>query len=120
MKFVAPNRKLAHTLYLEADGAMLQTRDTVSEHRSLWKENKLGMAFSTDRFLRWIDKHGVPQRRILKKEFTSLIGTNEDFKLYFYSLAIRNGHGIYKNTILSSDRATWIRLMNEELFDKCQ
>jgi hypothetical protein len=105
-KLVAPNHKLAHTLYLEVDGAMLQTRDIVSEHRSLWKENKLGMAFSTDHFLRWIDKHGVPQHRILKKEFISLIGTNEYFKLPFYSLAIRNCHGVYKNTILLSDGAT--------------
>ncbi|MDR1296120.1 MAG: hypothetical protein LBO05_01855 [Deltaproteobacteria bacterium] len=119
-KFVAPDHKLAHTLYLEVGGAMLQTRDTVSEHGSLWMENKLGMAFSTDHFLRWIDKHGVPQHRILKKEFISLIGTNENFKLHLYSLAIRNGYGIYKNTVLLSDGATWIRLMKEELFDNCQ
>ncbi|MDR1297020.1 MAG: hypothetical protein LBO05_06545 [Deltaproteobacteria bacterium] len=33
---------------------------------------------------------------------------------------IGNGHGIYKNTVLLSDGATWIRLMKEELFDNCQ
>ncbi|MDR1297674.1 MAG: hypothetical protein LBO05_09965 [Deltaproteobacteria bacterium] len=110
---MAPNHKLAHALYLEVDGAMPRTGDTASGHGSLWRENKLGMAFSTDNFLRWIDKHGVPQHRILKKEFISLIGTNEDFKLPFYSLAIRNGYDIYKNTVLLSDGATWIRLIKE-------
>jgi hypothetical protein len=87
------------------------------EKGSSWKENKLGLAFSTDNFLYWTDKHGNKQHRILKKEFTALIGTATDFKKHFYSLALRNGYGKYKNTVMLSDGATWIRNMKNELFD---
>ena len=118
-KFVEQTTKLNSTLYLEVDGAMIQTREKNSLGSS-WKENKLGMAFSSDHFLNWVDMHGVPQHKILKKEFTSLIGTNEDFKKHFYSLAVRNGYGKYKNLVLLSDGATWIRSMKDELFHNCQ
>jgi hypothetical protein len=87
------------------------------EKASSWKENKLAMAFSTDNFLKWVDKHGVSQHRICKKEFTTLIGSAEDFKKHFYSLAVKNGYGNYKDTVLLSDGATWIRKMKDELFD---
>jgi hypothetical protein len=120
-KFKESTQKENHTLYLEVDGAMVPTREKDEKGGSAWKENKLGMAFSTDNFLNWVDKHGEHQHRILKKEFMPLIGTAENFTPLFYALALRNGYGTYKNTVLLSDGATWIRSMKEQLFgDSCQ
>jgi hypothetical protein len=114
-----PKTKIDHILYLEADGAMVATREK-DEKGSIWKENKLGMAFSTDNFLNWTDKHGKLQHRILKKEFTALIGSSDDFKKLMFTLALRNGYGRYKQTVILSDGATWIRNMKDEFFPDAQ
>jgi hypothetical protein len=37
-----------------------------------------------------------------------------------FSLAVRNGYGKYKETVLIGDGATWIRSMKEELFPDAQ
>jgi hypothetical protein len=37
-----------------------------------------------------------------------------------WSLAFRNGYGIYSQTILLSDGASWIRNMKEEIFPDAQ
>jgi hypothetical protein len=83
---------------------------------SEWKKNKLCLAFSTDNILNWTDKYGVKQYKILKKEFTALIGTALDFMEPFYSLAVRNGYYKYKNTILLSDGSLWIENIKSILF----
>jgi len=84
-----PTTKIDRILYLEADGAMTATREK-DEKGSVWKENKLGIAFSTDIFLNWTDKPVKLQHRILKKEFTALIGSSDDFKKFMFTLALRN------------------------------
>ncbi|MDR3203719.1 MAG: hypothetical protein LBV23_03090 [Deltaproteobacteria bacterium] len=117
--FREQKKQINHNLYLEVDGVMFRTREK-DEQGSTWKENKLGLAFSTDNMLFWTDKHGKKQHRLLKKEYISIIGTIDEFKKPLYSLAIRNGYGKYKNTILLSDGATWIRNQNKELFRNVQ
>jgi hypothetical protein len=112
--------KIAHTLYLEVDGAMVQTREKNEQESSSWKENKLGMAFSSNNIKFWTDKHGQRQHQILEREYTSIIGSAEEFKKYFYLLALKNGYGKYKNNVLLSDGATWIRNMKNELFGNIQ
>jgi hypothetical protein len=111
--------KSNHTLYLEVDGAMLPTRQE-NIKGSVYKENKLGMAFSTDNIYWWKDKNGDRQHRILKKEFTSLIGDSDSFTKLMLLLAIKNGYGNYKNTVLISDGATWIRSMKDFIFPDAQ
>jgi hypothetical protein len=118
-KLAFPDQKYEHTLFLEVDGAMLPTREE-GKKGVVYKENKLGMAFSSDNFTWWTDKHGKKQHRIDKREYTSLLGDNLEFKKLMFSLAIRNGYGKYKNTVLISDGATWIRNMKEELFPDAQ
>jgi hypothetical protein len=123
-RLVFPERKKNHTLYLQCDGAMIATRpdsedkDEPDEQAkgAIWKENKLGLAFSSDNIHYWIDKHGKRQHAINKREYTALIGNSEEFSKLMLSLAVRNGYGIYKNTILISDGATWIRNMKEIYF----
>jgi len=102
-------------LYIEPDGSSLNTRHKDKTGTS-WRENKLGVVFSSDNIHIWTDKHGKRQHQINKREYISYIGTVEEFKKHLLACAIRNGYGKYKETILLSDGATWIRKMKEELF----
>lgn len=106
-------------LYIETDGATLNTRQK-DENGSSWRENKLGEVFSSDCIRWWTDKHGKPQHTLTHKEYVSYIGPAEDFKKHLLACAIRNGYGSYKETVLLSDGATWIRNMKEELFPDAQ
>ncbi|MDR3135113.1 MAG: hypothetical protein LBU69_03350 [Deltaproteobacteria bacterium] len=114
-----PKNKSKQTLYLEVDGAMLPTRQE-GEKGTVYKENKHGIAFSTDNIYWWKDKHGDRQHRIMKKEFTSLIGDSNFFSKFMFLMAIKNGYGRYQNTVLISDGATWIRNMKEFIFPDAQ
>ena len=106
-------------LYLETDGAALNTR-FLDENGSTWRENKLGLAFSSDNIHTWKDKKGTLCHQIQKREYISYIGSVEEFKKHFFALARRNGYGRYKETVLLSDGATWIRSLKEELFPDAQ
>jgi hypothetical protein len=114
-----PDKKKDYTLYLEVDGAMFPTRQE-GKKGTIYKENKLGMAFSTDNLFWWTDKHGYRQHRITKREYTALIGDSDDFTKLMFSLASKNGYGKYKTTVLLSDGATWIRNMKNYIFPDAQ
>jgi hypothetical protein len=114
-----PSSKDQGVLYLEVDGAMLPTRQD-GQKGTIYKENKLGMVFSDDNIYRWKDKHGNQQHKILKREYTALIGDNENFQKLLFNLALKNGYGCYKNTVIISDGATWIRNMKDLLFPDSQ
>jgi hypothetical protein len=103
------------TLYIETDGAALNTRHK-NEDNSTWRENKLGVVFSSDNIRRWTDKHGDKQHRIQKREYVSYLGSCNEFKKHLLSCAIKNGYGSYKKTVIISDGATWIRNIREEIF----
>jgi len=102
-------------LYIETDGATLNTRHK-DETGSTWRENKLGVIFSSDNIHSWTDKHNEKQHRIQKREYVSYIGPCGEFKKHLLSCALKNGYGSYKKTILISDGATWIRNLREEVF----
>jgi hypothetical protein len=106
-------------LYIETDGAVLNTRHKDSNN-STWRENKLGVVFSSDNIHTWTDKHGNRQHRIKKREYTSYIGSVSEFKKHLLACAVRNGYGLYEKTVILSDGATWIRNMSEELFPDAQ
>jgi hypothetical protein len=114
-----PERRKAGTLYLETDGAALNTR-TKDSDGSTWRENKLGVAFSSDNIRHWTDARGDRQHKVLKREYASFIGNSSEFKAHMLALAIRNGYGLYGNTVILSDGATWIRNMKNELFPDSQ
>lgn len=107
------------TLYIEADGAALNTREK-NEDGSTWRENKLGEVFSTDNIHYWTDKKGERQHRIEKREYVSYLGAAEGFKTHLFACALKNGYGQYEDTVVVSDGATWIRKMVEELFPDAQ
>ena len=114
-----PSRKKKGVLYIETDGATLNTRSK-DEEGSSWRENKLGIVFSSDNIYTWTNKKGEEQRQINKREYVAYIGSASDFKKHLLSCALKNGYGQYEKTILISDGATWIRNMREELFPDSQ
>jgi len=106
-------------LYIETDGASLNTRQKDNDG-STWRENKLGVVFSSDNIYSWTDKHGDHQRQLRKREYVSYIGSVTEFRKHLITCAIRNGYGVYKETVILSDGATWIRNMAEEFFPDAQ
>jgi len=102
-------------LYIQADGAALNTR-TKNNEGSTWRENKLGVVFSSDNVKRTVNKKGGTESDILKKEYTSYVGSCIQFKMHLFACAIRNGYGQYKETVLLSDGASWIKNIADELF----
>jgi hypothetical protein len=106
-------------LYIQTDGAALNTR-LQDEDGSTWRENKLGEVFSSKNIRYWTDHKGIRQHQILKKEYISYVGSASEFKKHLFALALRGGYGRYKNTVIISDGATWIRNMAEELFPDAQ
>jgi hypothetical protein len=106
-------------LYIQADGAALNTR-LKDEEGSTWRENKLGEVFSSRDIYYWTDNKGKRQHQIRKKEYISYIGAASEFKKHLLACAIRGGYGRYKETVVLSDGATWIRNMVEELFPDAQ
>jgi hypothetical protein len=118
-KLSFPERKKPGVLYIETDGAALNTREKDSDGSS-WRENKLGIVFSSDNIHFWADKKGGRQHRIEKREYTSYVGGVDEFKKHLFACAMRNGYGSYGETVILSDGATWIRNMEEELFPDAQ
>ena len=102
-------------LYIQADGATLNTRSK-NDAGSSWRENKLGMVFSSDNIRKTVNKKGEIVSKILKKEYTSYIGRAQEFRKYLFACAIRNGYGSYRETVLLSDGAVWIKNIGDELF----
>jgi hypothetical protein len=118
-KLSFPARKQEGVLYIEVDGAALNTRQR-DEHGSTWRENKLGVVFSSDNIRCWTDKHGQPQHKINKKEYVSYVGSVQEFQKHLFACALRNGYGSFGKTVLISDGAAWIRNMKEQLFPDSQ
>ena len=102
-------------LYVQTDGAALNTR-VKDDNGSTWRENKLGMVFSSDNIKTTINKKGEKVSVIRKKEYTSYVGGVDEFKKHLFACAVRNGYGRYQTTVILSDGATWIRNMCDELF----
>jgi hypothetical protein len=79
-------------------------------------ENKLGMVFPSDDFIKWRDNKGVLQHKIGKREYIAYLGVAEEFKKHLFAVALENGYGSHQQTILLSDGATWTLNMKNELF----
>lgn len=106
-------------LYIQTDGAALNTRHKDNDG-STWRENKLGEVFSSKDIRYWTDKKGKRRHQIIKKEYVSYVGAAAEFKKHLLACAIRGGYGQFKESVILSDGATWIRNMAEELFADAQ
>lgn len=106
-------------LYLEADGAALNTR-IEGDDGSTWRENKLGVVFSSDNLYYWTGGDGRRHHQVREREYISYIGSVPEFKKHFLACALRNGYGKYRQTVLLSDGAHWIANMAQEIFPDAQ
>lgn len=102
-------------LYIQLDGATLNTRQQ-NDSGSTWRENKLGVVFSSDNIVTRINKKGEKHNTITRREYTSYLGGVGQFKKHLYSCAAKNGYGKYKTAVVISDGAPWIRKMCDEVF----
>jgi hypothetical protein len=129
-KLKLPEKKFNHILYIQIDGAMVNTRankdkdEPEDKNVSSWHENKMALIYSSDnvRITGRIIKNGKSEDRhsIKKKAYTSYVGEVSEFKKLVFSCALEHGYGEYKQTVLLSDGATWIRNLKEELFPDAQ
>ena len=77
-------RDLDGVLYLETDGAALLTR-LKNEDGSVWRENKLGIAFTSDTLIKWRSrKDGQARCRIGRREYVSFIRCGGRFQTAFF------------------------------------
>jgi len=107
------------TLYIQTDGAALNTR-LKDDSGSTWRENKLGLVFSSKDIRYWTDHKGDRQHQILRREYISYVGSVSEFKKHLLACSLRNGYGQFKETVLLSDGATWTRGMVDEIFPDVQ
>jgi len=106
-------------LYIQTDGAALNTR-LKDEVGSTWRENKLCEVFSSKDIHYWTDKKGKRQHQIIKKEYITYLGSASEFKKHLLACALRCGYNLYKNTVILSDGASWIRNIAMEIFPDAQ
>ena len=99
------------TLYIQADGAAVNTR-IEDENGSTWKENKIGIFFSDNDMYKRKDKSNI----INHKEYVSYIGNVETFKMLVFAKAVELKYWEYESVVFISDGATWLRNMIDELF----
>lgn len=105
----------AFTLYLETDGAMFNTRGKNKEGSS-WKENKLALAFRSDKLITGIDKEGKPVKRLGEREYITTTAGVDKLRERFLALAIRNGLMDAYSVVILSDGAPWIRNTRKQYF----
>ena len=111
------SRKQEDILYIEMDGAMVNTREkNESDKQSSWKECKIGMAFLNEDLETRISKSGEERRRIKKKRFVGHIGNYKKFEDLMLGLAARFDYKKRARIVVISDGADWIHTIVTELF----
>jgi hypothetical protein len=116
LQFLDDKDRINGVIYIECDGAMFYTRER-DENGYKWRENKLGVVFTSDSLIKWTDKKtGEKCRKVGRREYTSFVGSVETFQKLLFDCAIRNGYRKYKQTILITDGAQWIKNMKSYLF----
>ncbi len=103
--------KTKDTLYIEIDGAAINTR-TEDENGSTWKENKLAILFDDKDLYRRKDG----SNKIISKEYVTYFGSATEFQKHLFACSLKHEFQSYKNIIFISDGATWIRNMINEFY----
>jgi hypothetical protein len=103
-------------LYFMVDGSFIHTHEKDENTLAKWKENKLGIIFSSKDMKLKSEKTEKFNYDILKKEFVDYLGSVDTLQDLLYSAAIRHGYEKYKRVIFISDGAVWIKNMRENLF----
>ena len=102
-------------LYIEMDGAMVDTRPEAEGDNS-WRECKIAIVFLSADIKTWINKHGEERRMIRKKLLTGYIGSYKEFQYHLLSIAAKYHYKYRNKIIIISDGADWIHKIKEHLF----
>ena len=116
-------------LYVEADGAMFNTRQRSTKDsdgsdkqsdsdKSTWKENKLGLVFRSDQLIETNEKDddGNPIKRIGEREYIATTKGIDEFRRRLLYIMDKNGLKDAKDVVFISDGAPWIRKTRELYF----
>lgn len=116
-----PHDRCRHgVLYIEIDGAALNTRFR-NEQGSSWRENKLGIVFSSDDVKTYRNaRTGQLQHHLQRREYIAFLGGVNEFKKHLLNIALKNGYGHYEKVVVLSDGAGWIANMASEMFGGAQ
>lgn len=107
-------QKIDDTLFVEMDGAMVNTR--VISNGTSWAECKVGLVFhSSDRHV-WRTDNDEIRSRILKKRIVGYIGNYNTFKYHLLAAARDYAYQCCSQIVVISDGALWIQKIVEELF----
>ena len=107
-------RRSDDILYLEMDGAMVNTR--VQTEDSSWKECKIGMAFHSSDIRAYRTDSGEIRRQILKRRIVGYIGNYNVFKYHLLAIACDYNYQYCSKIVVISDGASWIKTIVDELF----
>ena len=107
----------AGVLYLQIEKDMISGR-TSSENGENELCSKLALAFSEE--CRKKATNGEVPHRFSKGEYIGFIGSSQEFKNYLLALALRAGYGTYREIVIISSGAKWIRDITEELFPEAR
>ena len=99
------------TLYVMMDGAAVNTR-VEDENGSTWRENKTVIAFTDRDMIKRKDGSHI----IVRKEYSALIGSAEEFRGFVLNTALKSGYGQVKEVVVIADGAAWIRNLCDEIF----
>lgn len=112
-RLVVPDETRKGVLYLMCDGATINTR-LKDEDGSSWRENKLGVVFSSDDITTHTSAKGKKVRKLNNRMYCAYLGSVDEFRKLLFSTAYDYGYMQYDETVFISDGARWIANMVEE------
>ena len=111
--------KIDEILYIEIDGSFVNTRDK-DKNNSTWAEIKLCIIFSSKDLKEYRNKDGEVVYKVTKAQYIAFLGNVEEFQKHVLALALRNNYHLYKQIVIISDGATWIKNIKEQFFPNAQ
>jgi len=114
LKEVYSETKKADVGYVQADGSFVPIRGEKSRE---YKENKLGMMFTSNDMEKRISRKGKEIYKIKKKKFAISLAKGVDhFEKVLVKAATMSGVTFAKTLIFLSDGAEWLRHLQERKF----
>ena len=102
--------RAALTLYLQMDGAMLDTKG------GGWRESKLAVAFRSDELVEVAADDGTVGYRLGRRSYAASVDGIDDFRALLLPLASGAGIADAHNVVILGDGAAWIRKTRDMLF----
>ncbi len=101
-------------MYIHADGAMVPI---LGEDGIEYRENKLGLVYTSDDIAEKTLDSGKKRVKISNKRYVSSIGEGvEPFKKMLYACALENGYRRSRKAIFLTDGAIWLKKLKDDFF----